>query len=319
MQVKKMAAFALAALLSVPQGFGWGSDGHQFINRAAALNMPADYPLFMSTPAAVDELEYLGPEPDRWRSVTEPELKNSQEPDHFINYELLAEFGPLPMKRFDFYPKLAAFQREQQAKGVADAQDLIPERVGMQPWIVAEVWGRLVVAFRQYRELKQEGKSTAPAEQAAILYAGWLGHYVGDASNPMHTTIHHNGWVGPNPNGYTTAKTTHSHFESEYVKANIKFPELSAGLHKAKAIYGDNEAKAGGWQAEWDNYLAYIKASNALVEPLYKLEKAGGFNGAGTPEGHKFVVDRLSVGAQMLSDMWYTAWIQSAVPLPQKH
>ena len=41
-------------------------------------------------------------------------------------------------------------------------------------------------------------------EQAILFYAGWLGHYVGDGSQPLHTTIQYNGWVGPNPHGYTT-------------------------------------------------------------------------------------------------------------------
>ena len=33
---------------------------------------------------------------------------------------------------------------------------------------------------------------------------GVMGHYVGDCAQPLHTTKHHNGWVGENPHGYTT-------------------------------------------------------------------------------------------------------------------
>jgi len=32
-------------------------------------------------------------------------------------------------------------------------------------------------------------------EHKIVFYAGWLGHYVGDGSQPLHTTIHYNGWV----------------------------------------------------------------------------------------------------------------------------
>lgn len=315
-KMNSLAVFALAASLCVPAAIGWGNEGHLWINRAAALNMPDDYPKFMRTPAAVNEIEYLGPEPDRWRSATEPSLKNAQEPEHFFDLEPLAEFGPLPMKRFDFYRQLAAFAQDQQAKGNPNAKFLTPEKIGLQPWVVAEVWQRLVVSFREYRHLKQEHKSTAAAEQTAIMYAGWLGHYVADAANPMHTTVQYNGWTGANPKGYTTVKTIHSQFESVYVKDHVKPAEVRTGLHKVTARYGDDAAAAGGWQAEWDDYIQYLKRSNAQVEPLYKLEKKGGFNGAGTPEGHRFVVERLTAGAQMLSDMWYTAWKQSAVPPP---
>ncbi len=41
-------------------------------------------------------------------------------------------------------------------------------------------------------------------EAAIIFYAGWLGHYVGDGSQPLHVTVNYNGWTGPNPHGYTT-------------------------------------------------------------------------------------------------------------------
>ncbi|MBV9671024.1 MAG: nuclease [Acidobacteriales bacterium] len=314
--MKRFVALALAWLLFVPQGFGWGEDGHRWINRAAALSMPADYPQFMKEPRAIDELEYLGPEPDRWRSPTEPSLKNSQEPDHYIDLELLQDFGPLPVKRYEFMQRLAEFQRQQSMKNSPIAASLTPDKVGMQPWIVAEVWERLIVAFREYRQLKAAGKPTFTAEHTAIMYAGWLGHYVADGSNPMHTSVQYNGWTGANPNGYTTAKTTHSMFESVNVHDNVKPQEIRSGMRVAKALYGEEQAQAGGWQAEWSAYLDYLRESNGLIEQTYKLEKAGGFRGAGTPEGHKFTADRMRAGAQMLADLWYTAWVQSAVPLP---
>jgi len=46
----------------------WGNEGHRIINRLAASTLPADCRPFCAQPAALDEIEYLGPEPDRWRS-----------------------------------------------------------------------------------------------------------------------------------------------------------------------------------------------------------------------------------------------------------
>jgi hypothetical protein len=84
------------------------------------------------------------------------------------------------------------------------------------------------------RELKREGKKdlVRHAERNAVFYAGWLGHYVADAANPMHTTIHYDGWQGPNPNGYRTTKGIHWEFEGLFVLG----AELTAGGRDLDAI-----------------------------------------------------------------------------------
>ena len=170
------------------------------INKLAASNLPADMPAFMRTQAAIDEIEYLGPEPDRWRSRAEPELSAAQAPEHFIDFEAADALGPLPHKRLDFEAKVfAAGQR--------------PEVIGLQPWETDEVWERLKAAMRQYRAIQAAGQDTKPVEAAILFYAGWLGHYVGDGSQPLHVTVKYNGWVGPNPNGYTTEHQIHYQFE----------------------------------------------------------------------------------------------------------
>ena len=33
------------------------------------------------------------------------------------------------------------------------------------------------------------------------FYMGWVGHYVADAAQPLHNSIHHDGWSGANPKG----------------------------------------------------------------------------------------------------------------------
>lgn len=263
------------------------------INRLAASNLPPDVPDFLRTQAAIDEIDYLGPEPDRWRSTAEPELNAAQAPEHFIDLELADQLGPLPHKRLDFEAEVfAAHER--------------PEKIGLQPWEADEVWERLKAAMREYRTLKAAGQDVAPVEQAIIFYAGWLGHYVGDASQPLHTTVQYNGWTGPNPNGYTTSRQIHHIFEGVFVDANMHAPEVQAKITPVHKIDGDM----------FDAYMAYIRTTNSYVEKLYQLEKVGGFTGAGTPESRDFVAARLAAGASMLRDMIYTAWIRSAEPVP---
>jgi hypothetical protein len=263
------------------------------INRLAASTLPAGVPAFLRSQAAVNEIEYLGPEPDRWRSAAEPELSAAQAPEHFIDLELADALGPLPRQRLDFEAKVfAAGER--------------PEKIGLQPWEATEVWERLKAALREYRGLAAAGQDTRGVEAAAIFYAGWLGHYVGDGSQPLHTTIRYNGWTGPNPNGYTTGHQIHWQFEGPFVAANLHEPEVRAKMTEAKAIEGDLFA----------SYVAYLRHTNSYVEKVYQLEKAGGFVGAGTAESREFTAERLAAGASMLRDMIYTAWLESAKPVP---
>lgn len=280
--------------------FAWGNDGHVYINRVAAQKIPASMPKFLRQ--AVVEIAYLGPEPDRWRNPAEFALKNAQEADHFIDLERVTWLDPLPPGRYEFYRKLY----EKRAATTEHPDDYLPERVGLQPYITMEVYGRLRAAFREYRQQLAAHQSTAAVQQAIIFYAGWLGHYVADGSQPLHTTIQYNGWVGPNPNGYTTQHGIHSQFETAYVLANIKANDF-AGIVKGPRQLTDPFA----------DYVAYVKQSHALVENVYSLEQEGGFAGKGTPAAFDFTTRRLAAGSQMLLNLWYTAWVESAQPAPE--
>lgn len=290
-------SLALVCLLAmVPQVHAWGNEGHRLINRLAATHLPADVPAFLRSDAAAEEIEYLGPEPDRWRSPAEPELNAAQAPEHFIDLEPADALGPLPHDRLDF-----------EAKVFASGQR--PEKLGLQPWEATEVWERLKAALREYRNLSASGQNTGPVEQAAIFYAGWLGHYVGDASQPLHTTIQYNGWVGANPNGYTTAHTIHWQFEGPFVAANMQSAQVEPKMTPSRLIEGDL----------FTVYVAYLRQTATYVEKVYQLEKAGGFVGAGSPESRDFTAARLAAGASMLRDMIYTAWVESGKPVPNPH
>jgi hypothetical protein len=290
-----IALVALSLFQNVT-AFGWGNEGHIYVNRVAADNIPGEMPRFIRH--AVAEIAYLGPEPDRWRSPSEYALKNAQEPDHFIDLERVAWLDPLPQGRYEFYRKLY----EKRAAIADHPDDYLPEHVGLQPYITMEVFGRLKAAFREYRHLRELHQPTAPVEHAIVFYAGWLGHYVADGSQPLHTTIHYNGWVGPNPKGYTTQHGIHGLFESTYMGQNITAKDFAKLVHAPERL---PDPFAG--------YVDYLKESNRQVEKVYALEKAGGFTGKGSPEAFDFTTRRLAAGSQMLLNLWFTAWLDSAI------
>lgn len=295
------AAVVLLPVVLVQQSFAWGMDGHMMINRLAGAALPADVPAFLRSPAALDALEYYGPEPDRWRSAAEPELNAAQAPEHFIDLEWADLAGPLPRQRYDYIRALAVAQEKH------PELNLTPEKVGLQPYVTSEVYERLQSAFRDYRALLLAKHDTKPVEGEITFLAGWLGHYVGDGSMPLHTSIKYNGWVGPNPNGYTTEHHIHGLFESTYVHANVKPADVAPMVMAARpVVLGD----------VFSDYMAYLRHSNSLVEQTYQLEKTGAFAGAGTAAGKAFVDQQLAAGAIELRDMIYTAWVKSAEPAP---
>lgn len=285
----------VSVLLPTPAALAWGNEGHRMINHLAVSTLPTDAPAFLRSETAIREIEYLGPEPDRWRSPAEPELSAAQAPEHFIDLELADPLGPLPRRRFDFEARVFAVGQR-------------PEKIGLQPWEATEVWERLKAALREYRQLSAAHQDTVAVEQAAIFYAGWLGHYVGDASQPLHTTVQYNGWTGPNPNGYTTEHKIHWQFEGPFVGTNLHISDIQPKMSSAHAVEGDM----------FDAYVSYLRHTATYVERVYQLEKSGGFVSAGTPESRDFTAERLAAGASMLRDMIYTAWAQSAQPVPER-
>jgi hypothetical protein len=273
------------------------------INRLAVMNLPKDVPAFMRSGAAVDVVVFLAPEPDQWKTPQAGvELSAEQSPDHFIDLEWADLIGPLPRKRYDFIRALDAAQAK------FPKVKMTPENVGMQPWQVEEVFQRLKVGLWEYRKAVAANQDTRPIESAILFYVGWLGHYVADGSQPLHVTIQYNGWTGENPRGYTAEHKIHSQFESNYVKANVTDAEVQLLVAASTPkLLAD----------EWVDYLAYLHHTQGLVEPLYQMEKAGGFSGTGTADAKTFTDERLAAGVIELRDMIYTAWVRSGDPVQE--
>ena len=294
----RLSACSLIALVLTPTPFfGWGNEGHRIINRLAAINLPADAPSFFRAPAAVEEIEYLGPEPDRWRSKSEPELSAAQAPEHFLDLEPADSLGPLPHNRLDF-------------EANAFAHGLRPEKLGLQPWETVEVWERLKASLREYRRLSAAKEDTHSVEQAAIFYAGWLGHYVGDGSQPLHTTVNYDGWTQKDdPKGFSPNHGIHWRFEGPFVAANVTAADAQKKMSAPQPISGDI----------FDSYMAYLRHSATLIDTVYTFDKEGAFNEKGTEASRDFAAERIAAGASELRDLIYTAWQESAKPTNDRY
>jgi len=304
--MKSPATLARAAALLLPflftqQGFAWGHDAHSFINQLAGANLPQDVPAFLRSPEALSALYYYGPQPDRWRSEDDS-LYNSFVAEHDIDLEWADLIGPLPHKRYDYVAALVAAQAKH-----PDLK-LTPDKVGLLPYSTDEMYTMLKSAFRDYRSAVAKNEDTKPVEGEILFIAGWLGHYVGDGSQPLHVTANYNGWTyGPNPNGYTKAHI-HQSYEGDYVHNNIRIDDVAPLVAAAKTTTLPGDI--------FNDYMAYLRHSNSYVERIYQIEKTGGFTGAGTPEAKSFTLERIAAGAIELRDIIYTAWVHSADPIP---
>jgi len=301
-------ALGLALVATTPSpALAWGAAGHRMIGEAAAQSLPPDLPAFLRTPQAVADVGELSREPDRWKSAGKIHDTN-REGAHFI--DLMddgttlggLQLSALPPTREDYEKALEA--------GGADSW-----KTGYLPYAIVEQEQQLAKDFAYWRVLTyEEAHEQAPARKAwytadrirreflILSTVGQLSHYVGDGSQPLHASIHFNGWGDfPNPNGYTKAHI-HSAFEGDFVGVNIKTAQVRAKMPPPAPCVGCTlEQRAA----------AYLATTGTQVIPLYELEKAGAFKDV-DPRRVAFTLDRLAAGAGELRDAIVEAWNASA-------
>ena len=313
----------LALLFAVSPVRAWDYDGHRIVNELAFDSLPANFPAFAREAGNRDRVIYLANLPDRWRNV-DPYLQHSGPAweDHFIDIEQLPDAGIDPKTVSSFrYIFTAAFaagrsahpERFRPIDPAKNAAAHTYEWPGLAPWAIAEWYHKLRSAFgylKAFEELNGTLEEIANAQADVVYTMGVMGHYIGDCAQPLHTTEHHHGWFGPNPNGYSTAYTIHSWIDGGFIaKAGIKHADLAPRVSAVAPL--TLPATTDGRDPFFVVTMDYILDSHSQVEPLYQLEKAGKL-GTGeqpvTPEGRAFIEGRLLKGGEMLARVWLTAW-----------
>jgi len=303
--IRLFALLATLATLAPAPAFAWGADGHRMIGVLAMRGLPADVPAFLRTRAAAEQVGYLGPEPDRIRGAGTVQDRE-HDPGHFVDaYDDGTVMGgppltALPPTREDYDTLLRARGQSQYKAGylpyeIVGGYELVRKNLAL--------W-RLAVAGARFAPTAAERARYAadrPRREARVLEAiGLWSHFVGDGSQPLHTTIHYNGWGDfPNPEGFTTERI-HTPFESDYVNAHVSETMVRAAMPPPR----DCACAINARVAE------YLGASFAQVIPLYRLEKAGAFRAA-TGEGLAFATRHLARAAAELRDLIVMAWKDS--------
>lgn len=326
------------ALLLLPAAAlqAWDYEGHRIVNQLALASLPADFPAFVKEPAAAERIAFLAGEPDRWKNSSDLPLRHLNGVDHYLDLEELADAGmdmnKLPSMRYDFVVQFAkgraAHSENFPQIDPAKNADHSREWPGFAPWAIAEYYGKLKSAFSYLKTFQELGtpEEIANAQDNIVYLMGVMGHYVGDCGQPLHSTVHHNGWVGPNPHGYTTWSGIHQWVDGGLIaKAEIKTEAISPRVTPSKAI--PQTPQADGRDPMFVAVMSYLQGSLERVEPLYQLEQAGklgdsfvkarvkGQEAAKGPdteavsaEGQAFIEAQLLRGGEMLGAIWVTAW-----------
>jgi hypothetical protein len=281
--------------------------GHRIVGEGAMGALPAEIPAFLRTAQSHRDVGELSREPDRSKGAGKVHDHN-RDAGHFVDLDdegkLLGgpPFLPLPATRADYEKALQAAGLDSWKAGY------LPYSIIDQHQQLAKDFGYWrVVGAAAVREKNPQRRAWLKRDlvrrEAQILQTiGALSHFVGDGSQPLHVSVHYNGWGReyPNPKGYTTARI-HGPFESEFVFNNVKAATVKAKMTPLKSCDCPIEQRT----------VDYLSATATKVIPLYEMEKAGGL-APGNPQGVAFASDQLAIGASELRNMVVSAWRASA-------
>jgi hypothetical protein len=301
------ASATFVALVPQAPALAWGATGHEFVSGLAAEAFPEELPAFLRTPAAVADIAVFGRELDRSKGSGNPHDRE-RDPGHSVGIDdagLVAgvmSLDQLPLTR-------EAYDTALRTKGITQYQ------VGYMPYAIVEGWQQLVKDFGYWRAASVGAKTAVSADDRAWFDAdrqrrerlivrdlGVWSHYDGDASQPLHVTVHVNGWGNyPNPQGFTNSKTTREEYQSDFVRARIRREDVKREMVPYKACSC----------TIWDRMRTVILESHQSVTTFYELEKQGAFKGD-AKAGIAFTNARLASGASAVRDMVVDAWRASA-------
>lgn len=278
-----MARRALAALALLSAGASpasaWLTEGHRRIGVAAVEAAATDLPVFFVAGAAT--VGHVAVDPDVWKNRGTPELRYGEEPSHYVDLEALPP-GELPRTRMEYLAWLAA-----SGKGLP--------QVGSLPYSVIEGTERLALCFAEHRRWPDNPH----VRTKCLVYAGWLAHYAADLVQPLHTTIHHDGWALPSG----SSPLLGFHVRVDALIERAPYDPVAALEDLRPAPFADLRA----------GVLAELESSHALVDRVYRLETflPPHLPDWAAPEVAAFACERYRASVGFLARLLLTAWESS--------
>jgi hypothetical protein len=293
MVLKKKKIFSVLIFACIlPLLLSWGTFGHEHINHAAVLALPPPLQTFF-----YNHIDFLTQE------STVPDLRKytlndkAERPRHYIDLENFGNIDSIP-RSFE------------QLKKKYDEEFL--SKNGILPWYLETMMERLTKAFKEKRKTE------------ILFLAADLGHYIGDAHMPLHTTVNHDGEL-------TNQKGIHAFWEAH-------LPDLFGNSYNLYTPIAD-------YITALDKKIWLILiSSHSLADTLlikekqlrgkYPADKIYSKTGSGEIEKNKFgqpihsydyaksyhdllngmVEQQMKKAIKATADFWYTAWINAGKP-----
>jgi S1/P1 Nuclease len=266
----------------------WGFLVHRTTNQLAIYELPNELqPFFFKNE------EYLvknAPRPDTRRNQDSTEATK-----HFIDLEMYGNDAANTMP-YDWQTATQTYNEDSLKK------------YGYVPYVIMDIKAKLTNAFKNNNK------------DSILFYAADLGHYIGDANVPLHTTKYYDGMD-------STQKGLHSLWETIIPEIEMEVYNLHS-MHQATYLAKPEEAV---WVA--------IRRANALLPDVFgkEIEVSKNF----TPEtkyrtqirrgkevkGYtsafakayatalkNTVNEQLIYSADLIADFWYTAWVDAGKP-----
>jgi len=299
-----MRKILLACLIlwNSPGLWAWGARGHMAANRAAVDAIPDNGPVFLRE--FRDWIGQTGPLPDAWRGVSEPYSKIFEDPNHGWFKEQFSFMKEIPRNRYEFVLRLYDEHLRLRSIGgeAAEVAKLTNVRwTGTLPYAAIENYDRMKSAMRAWRGARAGSPEQRFLAQDIAFYMGWMGHYTADGAQPLHNTIHHDGWQGPNPKNYTREPRIHGRFESQFVDLMELTEADLAPLVTAAKVLDDPFA----------DIVAHLDDAFTHVEDVYQMDARNAYADKTDRQARELVLRQLSRAAALLRDLTYTAWVES--------
>jgi len=268
----------------------WGFFGHKRINRIAVFTLPQEMFGFYK-----DHIEYLtehAVDPDKRRYAVEGEAQC-----HYIDLDHYYKPGedPFTIMPRKWYDAVAKF-----------TEDTL-QTYGIVPWHINVMKLKLQKAF--------ETKNV----DLILKYSADIGHYIGDAHVPLHTTENYNGQM-------TGQRGIHGLWESRLVEVNAEDYDYFVGKGKyVKSIVDFAWDAVEASHLALDSVLRIEKELTAEFpsDKKYSYEQRGNitisvYSYDFSQEYHKrmngMVERRMRAAIIAVGSIWYTAWVDAGQP-----
>ena len=288
MRKGKAILYASGLLLIFLVCGAWGFLVHRTVNQLAVYELPGELRKFF-----FHNLEYMV------KNAPRPDLRRNQDPaeatKHFIDLEMYGDSAAFKMP-----------MKWEEAVRIYSKDTLL--KYGYLPYLIMKVKDSLTAAFRSGNK------------DSILFYAADLGHYIGDANVPLHTTMNYDGQL-------TNQKGLHSLWETMIPEMELDQYRLSS-KHKARYLEQPE-------QALWNT----IRQSYNLLGDVFLQEKEVSKNFTDTTkfktqlrrgkEVKSYSADfakkyserlgnsinlQLIRSADLLADFIYTSWVDAGKP-----